>query len=377
MPESKKTIIEKQDQDFIYNVAQQATPYFLFYEHQVRKNIENYSKRNFTLYYSTKSCLFDALIQEIQPHLDGFSVSSVHDLKKIRKNLNTPVHFISPLIRDHEINAINKHGNSISFNSLEQFNRLNISLNPDIKKFMRINPEISFLDDPRYDPCREDSKLGVPLKNFHTWIKDKNLHIDGIQIHNNCQSKNPTEIEKTLESIESTLGETLHQFAFVNIGGGYIYSKNLIDTINTLSKKWDTKYKIRLIVEPSFDISNDAGYLVSSIVDLFESKRKKFVILDTSVNHLPEVLEYEYIPNVLGCSSKNSYSYVLGGATCLAGDMFGEHKFPNPLSIGEKIIFMDVGAYSWTRANKFNGIPTPNIFMLKQIKENYYGRQEL
>jgi carboxynorspermidine decarboxylase len=64
-----------------------------------------------------------------------------------------------------------------------------------------------------------------------------------------------------------------------------------------------------------------------------------------------------------------AYSYLLAGATCLAGDLFGEHSFRKPLDIGSKVIFQSVGGYSLVKANMFNGVNLPNIYALREGKE--------
>ena len=99
------------------------TPYFLFDIDEIKKNINNYKARNFILNYSVKSCLFNRLVKETGHLLDGFTVSSKGDLKKVRNETKKPIHFVSPLIRDSEIKTINSMGSSIAFNSLGQLHR--------------------------------------------------------------------------------------------------------------------------------------------------------------------------------------------------------------------------------------------------------------
>ena len=68
----------------------------------------------------------------------------------------------------------------------------------------RINPELSFVSDDRFDPCRSFSKLGIPLTYLN---EDKNFNsidwsvIDGIHVHNNCESINFDEMRQTISKI--------------------------------------------------------------------------------------------------------------------------------------------------------------------------------
>ena len=347
------------------------TPYFLFDISKIKKNIIKYESRHFNLNYSVKSCLFDGLVRETEYLLDGFTVSSKGDLKKVRNETEKPIHFISPLIRDSEIEEINSIGNSIAFNSLSQFYRFKNSLSSHIKTFIRINPEKSFINDNRYNPCKPYSQLGVPISLLTEHLKTNSLNIDGIHFHNNCQSDCPENITETMRYIENCLGDYLYQLQYVDMGGGYTYNEHLINTLNQLKHEWNQKYGITLIIEPGFDISNSAGFLMSSIVDIFSTQDKNIAILDTTINHLPEIFEYETSPEILN-QTKGDHTYILCGCTCLAGDVFGEYSFDKSLKIGDPIIFKNVGSYSYVKAHEFNGIKKPDLIVdNKTIFENY------
>jgi carboxynorspermidine decarboxylase len=51
----------------------------------------------------------------------------------------------------------------VNFNSLSQLERLPFLLGGRAEIGLRINSRLSFLEDPRYDPCRRHSKLGTHL----------------------------------------------------------------------------------------------------------------------------------------------------------------------------------------------------------------------
>ena len=87
-------------------------------------------------------------------------------------------------------------------------------------------------------------------------------------------------------------------------------------------------------------------------------------VLDTTVNHMPEVFEYVFEPDVAGHSEEAPYSYILAGSSCLAGDIFGEYAFSDELTIGDRVIFENVGAYTIAKAHMFNGIDLPAIYSL-------------
>ena len=107
-----------------------------------------------------------------------------------------------------------------------------------------------------------------------------------------------------------------------------------------------------------------AGYIVSTVLDVFQSGGSTVVVLDTSVNHMPEVFEYDFEPDVVGHDDNATHEYLLAGCTCLAGDIFGVYRFCSKLRVGDKIVFSNAGAYTLTKAHMFNGIALPTVYAL-------------
>ena len=59
-------------------------------------------------------------------------------------------------------------------------------------------------------------------------------------------------------------------------------------------------------------------------------------VLDTTINHAPEVFDYQLQPDDVGHDLAHRHPYLLAGATCLAGDLFGEYRSVRPLQIGSR-----------------------------------------
>ena len=92
-------------------------------------------------------------------------------------------------------------------------------------------------------------------------------------------------------------------------------------------------------------------------------------ILDTSAAcHTPDVIEMPYRPPLYqaGLANEKKYTYRLGGPTCLAGDITGDYSFDTPLEEGYKLVFEDMAIYSTCKNNTFNGMPLPDIFVLRE-----------
>ncbi len=139
-----------------------------------------------------------------------------------------------------------------------------------------------------------------------------------------------------------------------------------------------------IYIEIGNGIVGNAAQIVASVIDVFESDGKTVAILNTSINHNPEVFEFQRTPIILEHDAKGNYSAILAGGTCLAGDIFGEYRFKHPLQLGDKITFNNVGAYTLIKANRFNGHNLPSIYLrhidnrlelLKNYTYNDYQQQ--
>ena len=356
------------------NSLPSSTPYFLFDKKSLKERVlfhtEIEKKSDIKLVYSIKSLSHIEILKEIAKYIKGFSVSSLFELNLTKhiSNGQHKVHFVSPGIKDSQWDMISKAAHFITFNSLEQFIRFEDKLNHQTSYGIRLNPEISFVTDSRYNPCRKPSKLGVHLSELSEFFKSSKSAklLEGLHFHNNCESQNLSQLTQTFMKIESHLGKYFKQFRWINLGGGYLFDKSEnISIFYELIRYIQKKYDFEIIIEPGASIVQDSVYLVSSIIDIFEREGKRIAVLDTTINHLPEVFEYQYEPDILECDLSGCHEYILAGCSCLAGDVFGTYSFKDNLKIGSKITFNKVGSYSLVKANMFNGINLPDIYCLE------------
>jgi carboxynorspermidine decarboxylase len=70
-----------------------------------------------------------------------------------------------------------------------------------------------------------------------------------------------------------------------------------------------------------------------------------------------------YRPTIHGAGDPGSasHTYRLGGTTCLSGDVIGDWSFPEPLTIGQRLVFADMAHYTMVKTTMFNGVRHPSI----------------
>ncbi|TAN71531.1 MAG: carboxynorspermidine decarboxylase [Methylobacter sp.] len=319
--------------------------------------------------YSIKSLPFSAVMDMALPFVDGFSVSSLFEARLADEVLagQGSIHLTTPGIRHDELDELSSLCSYISFNSLTQYQRYAEAAQTQTSIGLRVNPKLSFLQDERFDPCRQHSKLGVAIDDLSRSIcLDQ---IQGLHIHNIFSATDFRPLIKTIDQLRQHFGVELAQLEWLNIGGGYLFGqiedhRPFVELVNKLIHD----FGVEVYIEPGKGVVGRAGYLVATVLDSFVSDGETIVILDTSVNHNPEVFEYQRQPELHEHDPDGQYTAILAGCTCLAGDVFGQYRFKEPLEVGDKVVFKNVGAYTLIKANRFNGYNLPDIYLSNALR---------
>lgn len=361
------------------------TPAFVLDLDQVNANLQplQYLRQatDCKVLYSMKALPLSGLLKALVGQVDGISVSSLNEARLAREMFADPasLHLTTPGLRPDEFSQIDSLCSHISFNSLSQYQRFkDQTLNAS--KGLRINPKLSFADDERYDPCRKYSKLGV---NIHELSAGLPTDVEGLHLHTVFSQTDFKPLQLTLQSLQPWLSQQTH-LKWLNLGGGYLlHSIADLTPLKTLIQQLHQQGIPDIYLEPGKALVGNAGYLLTTVLDRFVSDGKTVLILDTSVNHHPEVFEYRRKPVLLEEDPQGSQSAILAGSTCLAGDLFGEYRFKQLPKVGEKLMFAEVGAYSLIKASRFNGYGLPTVYawqageaiMLKADEYAHYRRQ--
>lgn len=346
------------------------TPAFVFSEERLLDNCRRVRRIADAVQaralYSLKALSLPAVLPSIAQVLDGFSASSLFEARLARDcgGEEITVHLTTPAFRLHEIGMLSGLCDLVSLNSLSQLERHGETLARSAELGLRMNPGLSFVRNRRYDPCAPQSRLGVALDRVQELI-DKDFgavsRIRGLSFHTNCESEDFSQLRDTVLRVIPVLRQLNPGITWINLGGGYYFPDNGVpeELRAAIELLRAVNPNLEVYLEPGTAVSQDAGALVTTVLDIIEQSPVPIVILDTSISHLPEVFEYQYTPDVYGASATGTYTYKLTGCSCLAGDVFGDYRFEHPLEVGDRLCFLDVGSYSLVKANTFNGIPLP------------------
>jgi len=309
-------------------------------------------------------CLFP----QIRRHLSGVAASSIDEARLGFEEFGGEVHISSPAYREEEFDELLSFAGHVVFNSFSQWDRFRPKVEASEKTVrcgIRVNPEHREVKVPIYDPCGPYSRLGTTLKNFRYEGGDCDLAgISGLHFHNLCEL-GADSLQRTLAVFEEKFGKYLDGMEWVNFGGGHHITRPGydLDLLCDLINDFRDRHPLEVYLEPGEAVALNAGVLVASVLDIVENGMQ-IAILDTSAAaHMPDVLEMPYRPEVLGAGvpGEHPHTYRLGGMTCLAGDVIGDYSFPDPLEVGDRIVFLDMAHYTMVKNNTFNGMRLPTI----------------
>jgi len=348
------------------------TPAYVIDEKKIRENLSILKsveeKSGAKILLAQKAFSAFSLYPMIAEYVSGTACSGLYEAKLGFENMGKENHVFSAAYREDEMDEIISYCGHIILNSKNQLYKYRDKILSAGKKIgLRINPECSTQEGHEiYDPCSPKSRLGITLKNF---AEIDLTGVSGIHFHTLCE-QNSDDLEKTLNAIEEKFGKYLYDMQWINFGGGHHITREDYDIEKLLLciKRIKEKYNLEVFIEPGEAFALNAGYLVTTVLDITENDMP-IAILDTSAAcHMPDVLEMPYRPPLYmsGENGEKKYSYRLGSQTCLAGDVIGEYSFDEPLNIGDKLIFMDMAIYSMVKNNTFNGMPLPDIAILRE-----------
>ncbi|MGB4075247.1 carboxynorspermidine decarboxylase [Pseudomonas sp.] len=342
------------------------TPYYLIDKQKLLGNLEKIAyvrehsgaKALLALKCFATWSVFDLM----QQYMDGTTSSSLYELKLGRQKFAGETHAYSVAWADDEIEEMVANCDKIIFNSIGQLERFAAGTEGTIRG-LRVNPQVSSSDYLLADPARPFSRLGEwdPVKI--AGVMDK---ISGFMFHNNCENGSFELFDQMLTTIEERFGHLLEQVEWVSLGGGIHFTGEgyPLDQFCARLKAFSERFGVQVYLEPGEAAITLSSSLEVTVLDtLFNGKN--LAVVDSSIEaHMLDLLIYRL--NAKMEPSGGEHTYMVCGKSCLAGDIFGEYQFDRPLTIGDRLSFIDAAGYTMVKKNWFNGLKMPSI-VVKQL----------
>lgn len=345
------------------------TPYYLIDKAALLRNlhvIDQVRERSGAKVLLALKCFATwSVFDLMQQHMDGTTSSSLYEVKLGQQKFSGETHAYSVAFADHEIAEVVDHCDKIIFNSISQFQRFE-SFAGAKPKGLRLNPGISCASFDLADPARPFSRLGESDPARILSVIDR---LDGVMIHNNCENKSFERFDELLTEVEQRYGEILHRLNWVSLGGGISFTAPdyPLDAFCERLRRFAQTYGVQVYLEPGEATVGNTTTLETTVLDIGFNGKNLAVVDSSTEAHMLDLLIYRETAPI--GNGQGDHVYQICGKTCLAGDIFGEGRFKQPLQIGDRISIGDAGGYTMVKKNWFNGVNMPAI-AIKEMDGN-------
>lgn len=349
------------------------TPAYILDEALLKGNLETAARvkreTGAKILLATKAFALPAAFPIMRDYLDGTTASGEYEARLGYEDFGKEVHCYSPAYMPGEVERLTKLAHHIYFNSPQQIAEYLPLLKAAGSSIgLRINPGFSFaaIGGDLYNPCAPYSRFGATRDTLDAAPWDD---IDVLHAHALCEATHEGSVS-LIAHVADKFAPYIGRVKAVNFGGGHFMNKTGYDVaaLITSIKAFRAQFDVDVYLEPGGGLVVDTGYLVGSVLAIHEND-KKIAILDASAStHMPDVLEVPYTPHVIGAGKPGElgHDYILGGKTCMTGDIIGEYSFAEPLKAGDRIVFTDMMQYSFVKNNTFNGVPLPSLCVRRE-----------
>ena len=308
-----------------------------------------------------------------EPYLAGTEASGLFEARLGAEEMpGKEVHVFCAGYRADEFEELLHYADHIVFNSPSSLLRFGKRAKEAGKSVgLRINPECSTQEGHEiYDPCAPGSRMGTTRAQWDEAC-EKNPELpdllDGIHFHTLCE-QDSDDLETTLVSVKENFGNLISEVKWINFGGGHHITRPGydIERLERCIRMAKEEWNVEVYLEPGEAWALNAGFLLTSVLDVLKNGETQIAILDVSAAcHMPDVLEMPYCPPLLDADEMGEDGIIvrLGGPTCLSGDVIGDYKFRQLPQYGDLLMFGDMAIYTTCKNNTFNGMPLPDIWL--------------
>ena len=371
------------------NLKEIRDPFFVYKPKNLKKSIKSFLNYfpGETL-YAVKTNPSDFVLKKIYDHgIKSFDVASINEVKLVKKLFKSAnVYFMNPVksrfaIKEAYFNYGVRHFSLDTDEELEKIiqctnfaSDLNLHLRISIPNhYAEINLSKKFGVDGT-----EAKKLLIKMKKLSKKI--------GVSFHPGSQCMNPLAYKFAISKTASLIKESCINVSYFNIGGGFPSKypgmepeplKKYFRVINKeFSKHFHKNSDVILLSEPGRVLVSNSMSLVVR-VDL--RKKNNLYINDGTYGYMHDAGVNGFTYPVKQFRKKKKIKLVpfsFYGPTCDSNDfMEGPFLLPESIAEGDYIELEQMGAYSITMKNNFNGFYSePKIFIQDPLKNKIHFR---
>ena len=351
---------------------------FLIYKPKILKQSVNYFKKNFSgeALYAVKANPSKFVLKKIyELGIRSFDVASINEIKLV-KNLfdNSKIFFMNPVKPRHVINeAYHKYG--VRDFSLDNDTELHKILeSTGSAKDLNLHLRISVPNNSsKINLSKKFGTDGFKSKVLLNKIKNISRKV-GVSFHLGSQCINPNAYKIAINKTSSLIRASNLDVDFFNVGGGFPaeYSGLKLQPLTKYFKVINTEFEKNFKNSKTKLLSEPGRVLVSKSMSLIvrvDLRKKNILYINDGTHsflHDAGVHDFIYPVKIFNKEEKSKLKpFSFYGPTCDSNDfMRGPFLLPESINEGDYLQIEEMGAYSLSMKNNFNGFfSTPKIFI--------------
>lgn len=239
-----------------------------------------------------------------------------------------------------------------------------INMKEPVKVGIRINFDLEAVCPGEASGGEEGGRFGFSYENGDFGrILDKLRAMPGVEvagIHLHCSSKTRSlNIYEAIAKMACRIHKEYKiELTYLDVGGGYFggladkpqYEDYLCLMAGILKEEYDPK-RTMLIMEPGTSLICPPVEYVTSVIDVKDTNRNRFIVTDGSRIHIdPLMTKKSYFYQLEKTDNDDEREFlekqVISGFTCMENDRLFNLKGSYALRVGDKIRYYKIGAYT-------------------------------
>lgn len=240
---------------------------------------------------------------------------------------------------------------------------------------LRVNPDVAAATHDKIATGRRGDKFGVPIEDapalYEKAARLPGLEPVGVHLHVGSQIFELSTFERAYAraiALARALRGRGIAIRRLDLGGGFGVPYDGeppfdVAGLAALVRRLVAGLDVELVFEPGRFLVAEAGVLVSAVVELKETRERRFLVLDAGMNALLRPALYGARHALLPVRAPAPHETLLVtdvvGPICELSDRFGRDYALPRLRPGDLVAFRTAGAYGMVMASDYNSRPSP------------------
>ena len=254
---------------------------------------------------------------------------------------------------------------------------------PNYPVCIRINPHILAGGNSKIMTGHIDSKFGISIHQLplvHRIVESTGLKVNGLHMHTGSDILDSGVFLRGAEILFNA-AKTFEQLEYLDFGSGFKvpYQQGGIETdIEELGQLMSEKFNsfcteygksLEMVFEPGKYLVSQAGFFFVNANVIKQTTSTVFVGVDSGLNHFLRPMFYNAHHHILNTSNPSGKIrfYTVVGYICET-DTFGVNRRINEVREGDKLCFLNAGAYCSSMASNYNSRYKPAEVLIHNNK---------